>query len=90
MQLKKLAISISTVALVDFQMSRLIVEIVLWEEKANEFCVLPLIEVEVLVPAYADEKGLSDKGDKAEPLTTTPCFFSRFPTADSYYNATDS
>ncbi len=69
-------------ALFDFQMSRFIVDIVLWEEKANEFCLLPLTEVEVLVPVNADEKGLSDKKDKAEPLTTTPCFFSRFLTAD--------
>jgi hypothetical protein len=78
------------VALFDFQMSIFIVDIVLWEEKANEFCLLPLTEVEVLIPADADEKGLSDEGDKAEPLTTTPRFFSRFPTADSCCNATDS
>ncbi len=55
-------------------MSRFIIDIVLWGEKANEFCLLPLTEFEVLVPADADEKGLSDKGDKAEPLTTTPRF----------------
>ncbi len=67
-----------------------IVDIVLWEEKANEFYSLPLTEVEVLVHADADEKGLSDEGDKAEPLTMTPCFFSRFLTADSCCNATDS
>jgi hypothetical protein len=78
------------VALFDFQMSRFIVDIHLWEEKANEFCLLPLTEVEVLVPADADGKGLSDNGDNAKPLTTTPCFFSRFPTADSCCNATDS
>ncbi len=78
------------VELCDFQMSRFINDIVLWEEKADEFCLLPLTEVEVLIPANADEKGLSDKGDKAESLTTTPCFFSKFPTADSCCNATDS
>ena len=77
-------------------MSRFIIDIVLWEEKANEFCLPPLTEIGamteigVLVPANADEKGLSDKGDKAEPLTMTPCFFSRFATADSCYVATDS
>jgi hypothetical protein len=37
-------------------MSRFIVDIVLWEEKANEFCLLPLTEVKVLIPANADEK----------------------------------
>jgi hypothetical protein len=52
-------------------MSRFIVDIVFWEEKANEFCLLPLTEVEVLVPANADEEELSDKEDKAKPLTTT-------------------
>jgi hypothetical protein len=71
-------------------MSRLIVDIFLWEEKANKFCLLPLTKVEVLIPANADKKGLSDKGDKAEPLTMTPRFFSRFPTADYCCNATDS
>jgi hypothetical protein len=90
LQWTKLAIAISTVALFDFWMSRFIVDIILWEKKANEFCLLPLTEVEVLVPANADEKGLSDKGDKAELLTTTPCFFSSFPTADSCCNAMDS
>jgi hypothetical protein len=78
------------VALFDFQMSSFIVDIVLWEEKADEFCLLPLTEVEVLVLADADEKGLSDKGDKAEPLTTTPRFSSRFSTVESYCNTTDS
>jgi hypothetical protein len=67
-----------------------IVDIVLWEEIANEFCLLPLTEVEVLVPVDADKKGISDEVDKAEPLTMTPCFFSRFPTADFCCNATDS
>jgi hypothetical protein len=71
-------------------MSMLIVDIVHWEEKANVFCLLPLTEVEVLVPANADEKGLTDEGDKAEPLTTTPYFCSRFPTADFCCNPTDS
>ncbi len=71
-------------------MSMFIVDIVLWKEEANEFCLLPLIEVEVLVTANADEKGLLDEGDKAEPLTTAPRLFSRFPTADSCCNATDS
>ncbi len=42
-----------------------IVDIVLWEEKANVFCLLPLKGVEVLVPANADEKGFTDEGDKA-------------------------
>ena len=80
----------STVALFDFRMSRFIVDIVLWEKKANEFCLPPLTEIEVLVPANPDEKGLSDEGDKTEPLTTTPRFFSRFPTADSCSDDTDS
>jgi hypothetical protein len=71
-------------------MSRFIVDIVLWEEKANEFCLPPLTEIEVLISANADEKGLSDEGDKTEPLTMTPCFFSRFSTADYCCNATDS
>ncbi len=71
-------------------MSMFIVDIVLWEEIANEFCLLPLTEVEVLVPVDADKKGISDEVDKAEPLTMTPCFFSRFPTADFCCNATDS
>jgi hypothetical protein len=57
-------------------MSMFIVNIVLREEKANEFCLLPLKELEVLVPADADEKGLTDGGDKAEPLTMTPRFCS--------------
>jgi hypothetical protein len=78
------------VTLFDFRMSRFIVDIVLWEEKANEFCLSHLTENEVLVPANADEKGLSEEGDKTEPLTMTPCFFSRFATADSCYVATDS
>jgi hypothetical protein len=78
------------VALFDFQMSRFIIDIVLGEEKANEFCLPSLTEIEVLIPANADEKGLSDKGDKTEPLTTTPRFLSRFPTADSCCNTTDS
>ncbi len=90
LQCKKSDIAISTVALYDFQMSMFIVGTVLWEEKANNFCLLSLTEVEVLVPADADEKGLSDEGNEAEPLTTTPCFFSRFPTADSCCNAMDS
>jgi hypothetical protein len=64
-------------------MSRFIVDIVLWEEKANEFYLPPLTEIEVLVSTNADEKGLSDEGDKTEPLTTTPRFLSRFPTAAS-------
>jgi hypothetical protein len=71
-------------------MSMFIVDIVLWEEKANEFCLLLLTEVKVLIPANADDKGLSDEGDKAEPLTTTPCFFSRFPAEDYCCNTTDS
>jgi hypothetical protein len=77
-------------ALFNFRMSMFIGDIVLWQEKANEFCLLPLTEVEVLVPVNADEKRLSDEGDKAEPLTTTPRFFGRFPTTDSYCNAMDS
>jgi hypothetical protein len=63
---KKLAIAISMVALFDSQTSMFIVDIVLWEKKANKFCLLPLTEVEVLVPADADEKGLLDEGDKAD------------------------
>jgi hypothetical protein len=78
------------VALFDFQMSMFIIDIVLWGEKANVFCLLPLTEVEVLIPAITDKKGLTDEGDKAEPLTMTPHFCSRFPTADSCCNATDS
>jgi hypothetical protein len=62
-----LAIAISTVALFDFQMSMFIIDIVLWEEKAHVFCLLPLTEVEVLIPVNANEKGLTDEGDKAEP-----------------------
>jgi hypothetical protein len=51
-----LANAISTVALLDFQMSVFMVDTVnLWDEKANGGALLPLTEVEVLVPANADE-----------------------------------
>jgi hypothetical protein len=51
---------------------------------------LPLAEM-VLIPATDNEKGLTVEGVKAESLTTTQRrFFSRFPTADSCCNATDS
>ncbi len=78
------------VALFDFQISKFIVDIALCNERANGVEWLPLGEM-VLVPAADDEKGLTDEVVKAEPLTTTPPrFFSRFPTADSCCNATDT
>jgi hypothetical protein len=71
-------------------MSKFIVDIALCNERANGVEWLPLAEM-VLIPAADDEKGLKDEVVKAEPLITTPpCFFSRFPTADSCCDATDS
>jgi hypothetical protein len=71
-------------------MSKFIVDIALCDERANGIEWLPLAKM-VLVPATDDEKGLKDEVVKAEPLTMTPPrFFSRFPTADSCCNATDS
>ncbi len=78
------------VALFDFRMSKFIVDIALCNERANGVKWLPLV-VMVLVPAADDEKGHTDEVVKAEPLTTTPpCFFSKFPTADSCCDAMDS
>ncbi len=77
-------------ALFDFQTSKFIVDILLCDERANGVKWLPLAEM-VLVPAADDEKGLTDEVVKAEPLITTlSCFLSRFPTADSCCDATDS
>jgi hypothetical protein len=71
-------------------MSKFIVDIALCDERANGVEWLPQAEM-VLVPAADDEMGLTDEVVKAEPLTMTPpCFFSRFPTADSCCDATDS
>jgi hypothetical protein len=71
-------------------MSKFIVDIALCNERANGIEWLPLVEI-VLVPAADDEKGLTDEVAKAEPLTMTPPhFFSRFPTADSCCDTTDS
>jgi hypothetical protein len=78
------------VALFDFQMSKFIVDIALCDERANGIEWLHLAEM-VLFPTADDEKGLTDEVVKAELLTTTPpCFFSRFPTADSCCDAADS
>ncbi len=49
-------------------MSKLIVDIVIWDERANGVEWLPLAEM-VLIPAADDEKGLTDEVVKTEPLT---------------------
>jgi hypothetical protein len=71
-------------------MSKFIVDMALYDERANGIEWLPLAEM-VHVPVTDDEKGFTDEVVKAEPLTTTsPHFISRFPTADSCCNFMDS